>query len=92
MVRTYVKKTERAHISEETVKNAISSAINDKKSITEAAKHFGLKPTMLYNRVSKFRILNMNAQGEICMINLIIILSEANMLHNRCLQASRNYF
>lgn len=87
-----MRKTERADISEKTVKHAISLVINDNKSIREAAKNFGLKPTMLYNRMSKFWILNMNSEGENWMRNLMNMLFEANMLQDRYLQANRNYF
>lgn len=36
----------------------MSAVVKDNVSIRAAAKTFGLKPTMLFNRVSKFRMLH----------------------------------
>ncbi|GBN11660.1 hypothetical protein AVEN_102860-1 [Araneus ventricosus] len=57
MVRTYKRKTERASIYEKCVDDAVSAVIKVNVSIRAAAKASGLKPSMLFNRVSKFCML-----------------------------------
>ncbi|XP_054286972.1 uncharacterized protein LOC129002892 [Macrosteles quadrilineatus] len=53
MVRNYIRKTNRAEISEEAVKAALEDVKNGNMSIRQAAANHGLKKSMLHKRLKK---------------------------------------
>lgn len=55
MVRNYVRKTDRAEINEEVIKEALQSIIEKRTSIREAAEKYGLKKSTLASRLKVLR-------------------------------------
>ncbi|KAJ3656135.1 hypothetical protein Zmor_015233 [Zophobas morio] len=55
MVRNYVKKTDRANISEDSIARAINDVINKNGSIREIAQRYRLKKSMLHKRLQKIK-------------------------------------
>ncbi|KAG8304760.1 hypothetical protein J6590_086491, partial [Homalodisca vitripennis] len=60
MVRTYIRKTERAAISEDAVRCAIEDIRNGNQTIRGAAATYGLSKSMLHKRLQKLP----NAENE----------------------------
>lgn len=65
MVRSYVKKTDRASIDEELMKRAVKEVVNKNMSLRMAAAQFGVKKSTLADRVKvKLRHISADDSGQ----------------------------
>lgn len=58
MVRNYIPKTDRKHINEENINDAIREVISKTLSIRKAAEKYGIKVATLQHRIEKSRKLS----------------------------------